>query len=140
MLTLRNFLISVATIGLLCVIFIPDWFEDPVELAIGEWQGVPNRMRAAVNDTHVRWEMSGNAGRLSYTWVQTETEPYRVQFRRGEEVFDADIIFDGADEVVVMPHIFDRLPLMAREHIARTNKAADRPENELRYVFRRVKN
>ncbi len=140
MLTLRNFFISLAAIGLLCVIFIPDWFEDPVELAIGEWQGVPNRMRAEVNDTRVRWEMSGNAGRLSYTWVQTETEPYRVQFRRGEEVFDADIIFDGADEVVVMPHIFDRLPLMAREHIARTNKAADRPENELRYVFRRVKN
>lgn len=140
MLTLRNFFISLAAIGLLCVIFIPDWFEDPVELAIGEWQGVPNRMRAEVNDTRVRWEMSGNAGRLSYTWVQTETEPYRVQFRRGEEVFDADIIFDGADEVVVMPHIFDRLPLMAREHIARTNKAADRPENEIRYVFRRVKN
>ncbi len=140
MLTLRNFLISVAAIGLLCVIFIPDWFEDPVELAIGEWQGVPNRMRAEVNDTRVRWEMSGNAGRLSYTWVQTETEPYRVQFRRGEEVFEADIIFDGPDEVVVMPHIFDQLPLIAREHIARSNKAANRPENEIRYVFRRVKN
>lgn len=139
MLNLRYWLIGAAGIGLLCAMFIPDWFENPVELAKGEWLGSPQKIRAEVDEQRVSWSVGGHRGKFAYTWVQTDTEPYRVQFSRGEERFQADVIFESEDEVVLQPLIFEKLPELAREHIRRTNKARNRPEEELRFLFRRVK-
>lgn len=126
-------------VGLLCAVLIPDWFEDPVELAKGEWIGYPQKVRAEVDAQQVRWSVGGHRGKFAYTWVQTDSEPYRVRFSRGGESFEADVIFDGDDEAVLLPLVFDKLPDIAREHIRSTNKARNRPEDELRFLFRRVK-
>lgn len=126
-------------IGLLCAVFIPDWFEDPVKLAIGEWQGYPNKVRAEVDEQQVRWYAGGHRGKFTYTWLQTDTEPYRVQFSRGEESFEADVIFEGDEEAILLPLVMDRMPEIARDYIRRQNKARNRPEDELRFLFRRVK-
>lgn len=135
----RNILIAMAGVGLLCALFISDWFEDPVELAKGEWLGYPQKIRAEVDERQVRWSVGGHHGQFTYTWLQTDTEPYRVQFSRGSESFEADVIFEGEDEAVLLPLVFDKLPDIAREHIRRTNKARNRAEDELRFLFRRVK-
>lgn len=139
MLSMRYVLSALAAIGLLCVVFIPDWFENPQELAIGEWLGVPNRMQGEVDAEQVRWQVGGHRGKFSYTWVQTEREPYRVQFRRGDKVFEADVEFNGRDEAVVYPLIFDQLPELAQDYIRSRNKALDCPENEMIFHFRRAK-
>lgn len=139
MFSMRHILSAIAAIGVLCVVFIPDWFENPQELAIGEWLGVPNKMQGEVDATQVRWQVGGHRGKFSYTWVQTEQEPYRVQFRRGDRVFEADVEFNGRDEVVVHPLIFEQLPELAQEYIRSRNKAKNRPENEMIFVFRRAK-
>lgn len=135
----RSILVFLLLVGGLCALLIPDWFEDPIALALGRWQAVPSGMRAEVDEERVRWQVGGHYGRFAYEWVQTRDEPYRVIFRRGEQVFEADVIFDGEDEVVVLPLVFDELPPMAREYIASQNKARNRPEKELRFVFRREK-
>lgn len=135
---MRQFIIPAAVIGLLCLIFIPDWFEDPVKLAIGEWKGVPNGMQGEVTEQRVAWQVGGRRGRFDYTWIQTESEPYRVQFSRGDNVFEADVEFNGRDEAVLRPLVFDRLPELAQEYIRKQNKARNRPETELIFVFRRV--
>ncbi len=138
--SLKNCIIyCLLAVSLLCAVFIPDWFEDPVKLALGEWKGTPNGMQAEVDDSHVRWQVGGHRGRFGYSWVQTENEPYRVQFRRGERVFAADVEFNGSDEAVVHPLIFDELPELAQDYIRSRNKAMNRPEKEMIFVFRRVK-
>ena len=139
MISHRSILVLLLIVGGLCALFIPDWFEDPVKFAPGNWQATPSGMRAEVDEEQVRWQVGGHYGRFAYQWVQTREEPYRVIFRRGEQVFEADVIFDGEDEVVVLPLVFDELPPMAREYIASQNKARNRPEKELRVVFRREK-
>jgi len=139
MFTFRHIGIAVAVVGLLCAILIPDWFEDPRELAIGEWQGVPRKIRAEVTEDKVEWRAGGYGGKFSYRWVQTDDEPYRVAFRRGSSEFEADVIFDGPDEVVLLPLIFDRLPDPAKEYIRSYNKARDRAEDDMRFLFQRVK-
>ncbi|MBQ2379994.1 MAG: hypothetical protein II295_06340 [Akkermansia sp.] len=139
MLSLRNIGIVLASVVLLSVIFIPDWFEDPVKLAIGEWKGEPNGIQGEVSEQQVYWQVGGRRGRFSYTWVQTEKEPYRVRFARGENVFEADVEFNGRNEAVLQPLVFEQLPELAQEFIRKKNKARNRPENELIFVFRRVK-
>ncbi|MBQ3218522.1 MAG: hypothetical protein IJB33_06585 [Akkermansia sp.] len=126
-------------VGLLCMVFIPDWFEDPVKLAPGEWKGTPNGMLGEVDESQVRWSVGGHRGRFVYNWVQTENEPYRVQFRRGNRVFEAEVEFNGRDEAVVHPLIFDELPELAQDYIRSRNKAMNRPENEMIFVFHRIK-
>lgn len=139
MFSFRNVLVAMAAVGLLCAIFIPDWFENPVVLAKGEWIGYPQKIRAEVDEQQVRWSVGGHHGKFTYNWLQTDTEPYRVQFSHGGESFEADVIFDGEDEAVLLPLVFDKLPDIAREHIRRTNKARNRAEDELRFLFHRVK-
>lgn len=139
MVNLRNILIAVAAIGLLCVVFIPDWFEDPRELAIGEWQGVPRKIRAEVTGDVVQWRAGGYGGKFTYNWVQTEDEPYRVEFRSSSSVFEADVVFEGPDEVLLFPLVFDHMPDAAKDYIRSYNKARDRAEDDMRFRFQRVK-
>ena len=139
MLSMKHICIALTAAVLLAGIFIPDWFEDPVKLALGEWKGEPNGIQGEVTEQQVHWHVGGRRGKFAYTWVQTEKEPYRVRFSRGENVFEADVEFNGSDEAVLQPLVFEQLPELAQEFIRKKNKARNRPENELIFVFRRVK-
>ncbi len=135
----RLLLIVVALLLLAGVIFIPDWFEDPRRLAPGEWVEQSTRLQAEVTDQDIRWRGLNNRGRLTYTWIQTDEEPYRVAIRRGQQVVEARVSFHGSDEAILEPEIFDKLPSLARRYIRERNRARQRPEEEIRLIFRRVR-
>lgn len=137
---LRNFLIAIGISSAICAaVFIPDWGEDPREIAIGEWKEAgPRGMRAEVNEVGIRWQGYGRHGKLTYEWLQTEEEPYRVRIRKGQTIVDANVTFNGKDEAVLEPEIFDKLPDIARSYIRDLNKRNKRPETEIVLVFRRV--
>jgi len=128
-------------IGLLtCLIFLPDWREDPVQLSIGEWRTQSKSMgiHAEVTDRQAKWYGKAR-GTCTYEWLQTEREPYRLRFTRGNEAIEANVTFDGSDTAILEPDILDKLPDMARDHIRKQNKLHNRPENEFRIIFVRVK-
>ncbi|MBQ1960754.1 MAG: hypothetical protein II349_04450 [Akkermansia sp.] len=137
---LRNFLIALGISSAICAtIFIPDWGEDPQQLAIGEWkEASPRGMMAEVSDTTIQWQGYGRHGKLTYEWVQTENEPYRVRIKKGQNLIEANVTFNGKDEATLEPEIFDKLPDIARSYIRDLNKRNNRPETEIVLVFRRV--
>lgn len=137
---LRHFLIAVGISSAICsLIFLPDWGEDPRELAIGEWkEAKPRGTTAQVDATHIRWQGYGHRGKLTYEWLQTDEEPYRVRIRKGQTSVDANVTFDGEDEAILEPDIFDKLPDIARSYIREHNKRNKRPETEIILKFRRT--
>ena len=135
----RLLLIVVALLLLAGVIFIPDWFEDPRRLAPGEWVEQGTRLKAEVTDKDIHWRGFNSRGRLTYDWLQTDKEPYRVVIRRGEQAVEALVTFNGEDEAILEPEIFDKLPSLARRYIRERNRARQRPEEEIRLIFRRVR-
>jgi len=135
----RLFLIVAALLLLSGVIFIPDWFEDPRRLAPGEWVEQGTQLKAEVTDKDIHWRGLNNRGHLTYDWLQTDREPYRVVIRRGERAVEALVTFNGEDEAILEPEIFDKLPSLARRYIRERNRAHQRPEEEIRLIFRRVR-
>lgn len=137
---LRNFFIALGISSAVCaVIFIPDWGENPREIALGEWkEASPRGMGAEVDAATIKWQGYGRHGKLTYEWLQTEKEPYRVRIQKGQTIIDADVTFNGKDEAVLRPDIFDKLPDIARSHIRTLNKHNNRPETEIVLTFRRV--
>lgn len=137
---LRHFFIAIGISALICAaIFIPDWGENPRELAIGEWKESTRRgMHAEVDEHSIRWHAFGRRGKLTYEWVQTDEEPYRVRIRRGQTCIDARVSFNGRDEAILEPDIYDKLPDLARSYIRDLNKRNQRPEKEIIFSFRRV--
>lgn len=124
---------------LLGVIVLPDWSEDPRRLAIGEWMEQSSHLRAEVTEDTIAWRGFNRRGNLTYTWLQTNKEPYRVAIRRGEQLIEADVTFDGDDVALLEPDVFDKLPPTARRYIRERNHARQAPEEEIRLIFRRVK-
>ena len=137
---LRNFLIAIGISSLVCaVIFLPEWGEDPRKLAPGEWKEASRRgLQAEVDEQGIRWHGFGRRGKLTYEWLQTDTEPYRVKLLRGQTGIEANVTFNGADEAVLEPDIFDQLPDIAKTYIRDTNKRHKRPEKEVILIFHRV--
>lgn len=127
--------------ALLCLIFIPDWGEDPVKLALGSWRSQSKSLGiyAEVAEKHLLWNGKVGHGRFLYTWLQTEKEPYRLQFKRGHDVIEANVTFDGPDTAILEPDILDKLPPAARNYIRKQNKINQRPENEFSLIFVRIK-
>lgn len=127
--------------ALLCLIFIPDWGEDPVELAPGSWRSQSKSLGiyAEVAEKQILWNGKAGHGRCQYAWLQTEREPYRVQFKRGHDAIEADVTFDGPDKAILEPDILDRLPAAARDYIRKQNKINRRPEDEFSLIFVRTK-
>lgn len=138
---LHLFLTCFIAFGLLsCFVFLPDWREDPVRLAVGEWRTQSKSMGIHAEVTDRRAEWYGKAwGKCAYEWIQTECEPYRLRFMHGNEAIEANVTFDGSDTAILEPDILDKLPDMARAHIRKQNKLRNRPENEFRIIFVRVK-
>lgn len=123
---------------LAAVLFIPDWFEDPRQLALGEWKEHSTRGYVEVEEERIRTRGMGRTGKITYSWVQTDDEPYTMRVKaRGHEV-TAHITFNGSDEALVLFEIMHLLPPAAARELRKRNKAANRPEDEFYMLFRRV--
>ena len=125
--------------GIFFSLFVPDWFEDPRELAQGSWEDRANHILLEVDATRVEWRVAGHHGKLPYEWLQTDSEPYRAKVTRDGQDYEADITFKGADTAIANFLVFEQLPSEAQRAIREMNKAAGRPEREIRFVFRRRK-
>lgn len=115
--------------------------EDPRKLALGEWQEQSKRGFVVVSDeSHLSWQAANRRGKMTYRWLQTDEEPYRVEVRRGENSrWEANVTFEGKDKALVEPDILHHLPEEAQKLIRQKNKAKGRPENEFIFLFHRVK-
>lgn len=134
-LILLLFLISVAGCLLL---LIPGWFKDPRQLVQGEWQEINKRGYVDVTDCSARWQSGNYKANITYTWVQTDSEPYSLEISYKEQKWLAGITFENDDLVIVDFYIMDKLPPDMRDLIRQKNKVRNRPENELSMRFRRV--
>lgn len=134
-------LVFVALDALLCLIFLPDWGEDPTQLALGSWRSQHKSLgiHADVSEGRINWNGKAGRGVITYTWLQTEEEPYRLQFKRGQDTMEAQVTFDGADTAILEPDILGKLPPAARDYIRKQNRINKRPEDEFRLIFVRVK-
>ena len=125
--------------GIFFSLFVPDWFEDPRELAQGSWEDRANHILLEVDATRVEWRMAGHHGKMPYEWLQTDSEPYRAKVTHQGQDYETDLTFKGADTVIANFLVFERLPAEAQRAIREINKAHSRPEREIRFVFRRRK-
>lgn len=133
-------LLPAAALGIGLFLFL-NGKEDPRQLALGEWQEKSKSGFVEVtDDSHLQWRAANRRGKMTYRWLQTEQEPYRVEVRRGQNSrWEADVTFEGKDDALVAPDILHLLPDEAVNIIRQKNKAKGRPENEFIFHFRRVK-
>ena len=134
----RLALLILLVAGFLCL-FIPDWWEDPRELAPGEWHDRANGLHLEVDAARIRWQAGGYSGKIPYEWIQAQDEPYRAQITFRSQTYRADITFNGRDEAVANLLVFDQLPEDAQRFIREKNRALNRPERQIRLVFQRQK-
>ena len=134
----RIIVVLIALISLLCLVMIPDWFEDPRKLAPGEWKDAGKQGMVEVTDATLTLHGFGPEGPIPYTWLQTDKEPYTMQVCYGSHTVEAAITFNGENEVVADLDIMHKLPSDIADTLRRRNTGAGRPENEFRLVFRRI--
>ena len=148
-LILLLFLISLLSCAAL---LLPGWFKNPRELVQGEWQEYNKLGYVEVTDCTARWRggnyratfqprwRGGNyRATFQYSWLQDESEPYSIEISRNQEKYLVSLSFESDDLAVVDFHIMEKLPPEAREFIRQKNKARNRPEDELKMRFKRVK-
>lgn len=111
---------------------------DPRLLALGEWKEVSSRTYVDVTPgkATARGMMHGS---VYYEWLQTEKEPYLLRFTYRQEAYEARVTFPDEDRALVEPQVWDRLPAEQKKMLRDINRAHNRPEEELRFYFRRVK-
>ncbi len=133
------FLLFILSVLVSVAILLPGCFKDPRKLAIGEWQEFNKLGYVDVSETTARWSGSSYKGTFTYTWIQTDSEPYSVEVSRNGESWLAGVTFESDDFAVVDLYIMDKLPAEARKFIQQKNRAKNRPEDEFKLRFRRVK-
>lgn len=121
----------------LAVFQLPRWLETPQERLIGTWQEGRRSSMAEVDEMRIRWKAGSSRGTMNYEWVQTKHEPYTLRVIYQGESVEISIRFNGRDEVIAEPRIWDKLPETAQDWIRESNRARKRPAKELRFVFRR---
>lgn len=137
--TIPRIILSLLGISILSAfIFIPDWFENPRELAPGEWQDAGRKGKVEVDENAVHLLGFGPEEPIRYEWLQTDDEPYTMQLTYGSYTVVANITFNGRDEVIAELDVMDKLPSTAADMLRKKNRNAGRPENEFRLLFRRV--
>ena len=124
--------------GILCLL-VPDWREDPRELAPGEWLDRANNLHLQVDETRILWRAGGRHGNIPYEWTQAEDEPYRARITFRGQSYEADITFNGPDEAIADLLVFDQLPAEAQGFIREKNQALNRPEKQIILRFTRVR-
>jgi hypothetical protein len=132
-------LLIILTLVTCAALLLPGWFKDPRHLVQGEWQEVNKLGQVEVTDCTARWQGSNYKGTFQYTWTQSDNEPYSIKVSRNEEYWFVSLTFEDDDHAVVDFHIIDKLPAQAQELIRQKNRARNRPEDELRMRFRRLK-
>ncbi len=120
-------------------LLLPGWFKNPRELVQGEWQEFNKLGQVEVTDCTARWQSGNYRAAFRYNWLQDESEPYSIEISRNEEKYLVSLTFESDDLAVVDFHIMEKLPPEAREFIRQKNKARNRPEDELKMRFKRVK-
>ncbi len=120
-------------------LLLPGWFKDPRQLVQGEWQEYGKMGYVEVTDSTARWRGSNYKGSFQYNWIQTDSEPYTAEVSRNKDKWLVGITFEDDDHAVVDFYIMDKLPAEARDFIRSRNRAKNRPEDELKLRFRRVK-
>ena len=110
---------------------------DPREVVLGDWQEASSHIRVEVTPDRAAARGIGRRAVVKYEWVQTEREPYRLQFHYHGEVLEALVYISNKDTVIVEPQIWEQLPEPARQHIQQVNRQRNRPERELRFLFHR---
>lgn len=138
---LRLTLLAALPIAAACLLFIFVRFEDPTQKILGSWKDAAPRSALFIEAdmAQLQWRSGTRHGKMPYTWLQTEHEPYTLQFTYHHEDYVVDIIFNGDNEAVALPRIWEKLPAEARQWVKEKNRAAGRPEKELRFRFRREK-
>ncbi|MBO5683586.1 MAG: hypothetical protein J6R92_01430 [Akkermansia sp.] len=132
-------LLILLTLLTCAALMLPGWFKNPRLLAQGEWQEVNKLGMVEVTDCSARWHGSNYKGAYQYTWLQDETEPYSIEVSRNKEKWLVSLTFEDDDHATVDFHIIDKLPPQAQELIRQKNRARNRPQDELRLRFRRLK-
>ncbi len=132
-------LLILLTLATCAALLLPGWFKDPRQLVQGEWQEVNKLGQVEVTDCTARWQGSNYKGTFQYTWIQTDDEPYSIEVSRNEGNWLVSLTFEDDDHAIVDFHIIDKLPAQAQELIRQKNRARNRPEDELRLRFRRLK-
>lgn len=111
---------------------------DPRTLALGEWK--ESSGHAYVDVTPDTAKGRGMLrGSVTYHWVQTEKEPYRLRFTYRQKEYEADVSFPDADTAVVEPDVWEQIPASSQRMLRDINRRHNRPENEMRLLFHRVK-
>lgn len=113
-------------------------FKDPRQLVQGEWQEINKMGIVDVTDCTARWNGSNHRANMTYTWVQSEDEPYTIEVTYKGDKWLASIAFESDDQALVNFHIIDKLPAEAQDFIRQKNKARNRPEDEVCLRFRRL--
>lgn len=134
----RLILLIIAALLLSAIICLPDWFEDPRQLAQGEWKDAGRKGTVVVTDNTVTLLGFGPEEPIPYTWVQTEQEPYTMLLSYDSYRIEVNIIFNGDNEAIALPEVMHYLPADIAETLRRKNRSAGRPENEFSLLFRRV--
>ena len=132
-------LLILLTLATCAALLLPGWFKDPRQLVQGEWQEVNKLGLVEVTDCTARWLGSNYKGTFQYTWIQADDEPYSIEVSRNEGNWLVSLTFEDDDHAIVDFHIIDKLPSQAQELIRQKNRARNRPEDELRLRFRRLK-
>lgn len=111
--------------------------EDPRELALGEWQESTSRLKVEVTPEKAAWRGMGH-GSTAYTWLNADKPPYRVSFTYQGKTIEAHLTFDGRDTAIFEPLVWEHLPAMAQQHLRELNRRHNRPDTEVRLLFRRI--
>ncbi len=132
----RWIFLFLAVDALLAVIFLPDWFVDPRERVLGEWQEPSSRLSAQVGPGEIAVTLPGSvARRLTYEWIDDKNSPYKCVVKTGDRVFPIELEFDGKDVALVRPDLSNDLSGDARTALRRWNRERGRPDDAaLRWV------
>lgn len=129
---IRWIFLLIALDALLAVIFLPDWFVNPRERALGTWKERSLKLEATVSPEGITaWLPGGGKRRLTYQWVQDKASPYQCVLRLGEQAVPVEVEFDGKDVALVKPVINKVLADEERAFLRRFNRARHRPDDEL---------
>ena len=131
-------LILVSVLGSL-TLMLPGCFRDPRQLVLGESKEAGNLGYVEVSDSTARWRGSNYKGKFRYSWVQTDSEPYTIEVSRNQDKWLVGVTFEDDDHAEVNLYIMDKLPDEAQDFIRQRNRARNRPDDELKLRFRRIK-
>ena len=128
----RWIFLFIAADALLALIFLPDWFVDPRERALGEWKERSLHVSAEVTGNRIEARFPGGGiRRLSYEWVDDTSSPYKCLLKMGDAVIPIELEFEGKNTTLVRFVLPDQLAPQERAALRRWNRARGREEGDM---------